>query len=136
MITATIYNKITGVINRTLTCLPLDVDLNCKEGESWVEGVYNPNEYIIKEGKAVRLPEKSIQLSNLDLETLTWVPDVERMWAKIRYERAVELNNTDWTQVPDAPVDQSTWAKYRQALRNLPENTEDPANPQWPTPPE
>jgi hypothetical protein len=136
MITVTIYNSITGAVDRTITTMPLDVDLNCKDGEKWIKGSYNPNEYIIKEGKAVILPEKLIQFSTLDLENLTWVPDVERMWAKIRYERTVELNNTDWTQVPDAPVNQSKWAEYRQALRNLPENTEDPANPQWPTPPE
>ena len=28
------------------------------------------------------------------------------------------------------------WATYRQALRDLPANTSDPANPTWPTKPE
>ena len=45
------------------------------------------------------------------------------------------LEKSDWTQVPDAPVDRSAWAAYRQQLRDLPANTEDPANPVWPIPP-
>ena len=28
------------------------------------------------------------------------------------------------------------WKTYRQALRDLPANTKDPANPTWPTKPE
>jgi hypothetical protein len=136
MITVTIYNKSTGAIDRTITTSPLDVEINCKESEVWIEGSYNPNEYVIQKGKALKLPEKMVQSSTLDLETLTWVPDTERMWAKIRYERDVKLSNTDWTQVPDAPVDRIEWSTYRKALRDLPSKTKDPANPEWPTPPE
>ena len=46
------------------------------------------------------------------------------------------LAASDWTQAPDAPVDQQEWATYRQALRDLPQNTEDPSAPLWPTKPE
>ena len=31
--------------------------------------------------------------------------------------------------------EQVAWSNYRQALRDLPANTDDPANPTWPTKP-
>ena len=57
----------------------------------------------------------------------------------LRRERDRRLAETDWvitmhkekgTNIPAA------WKTYRQALRDLPANTEDPANPVWPTKPE
>lgn len=60
----------------------------------------------------------------------------EELWAELRMKRDHLLRESDWTQVADAPVNKPAWASYRQALRDLPENTEDPANPIWPTPPE
>ena len=57
-------------------------------------------------------------------------------WRILRWRRDGLLFGSDWTQVPDAPVDREAWATYRQALRDLPANTTDPANPVWPTPPE
>jgi hypothetical protein len=53
----------------------------------------------------------------------------------LRDERNRRLAASDWTQVPDAPVDRLAWAEYRQALRDLPANTTDPRNPNWPTTP-
>ena len=55
---------------------------------------------------------------------------------ELRSTRDLILKSSDWTQVPDAPVDQAAWATYRQALRDLPQNTEDPSAPLWPTKPE
>lgn len=56
-------------------------------------------------------------------------------WDAFRRERNARLSASDWTQVPDAPVDRTAWAAYRQALRDLPDNTTDPRNPVWPVPP-
>ena len=53
----------------------------------------------------------------------------------LRSQRNELLSQSDWTQVADAPVDAAAWATYRQALRDLPANTTDPANPTWPTKP-
>ena len=53
----------------------------------------------------------------------------------IRNERNGLLATCDWTQLSDAQVDAKAWAKYRQALRDLPANTEDPRNPVWPSKP-
>ncbi len=53
----------------------------------------------------------------------------------LRNKRNILLDNSDWTQTLDSPVDKTVWAVYRQALRDLPENTVDPKNPVWPMPP-
>jgi len=53
----------------------------------------------------------------------------------LRSERNAKLTASDWTQVEDAPVDKAAWAAYRQALRDLPAKTPDPANPVWPQEP-
>lgn len=135
MTTVTIYKTETGLIDRTITVLETDVELNCQDGEVWIEGGYSPNEYIIQNSQPYKLPEKPLYPTTLDLETLTWVQDNDRLWAQLRYERTVALQSSDWAQVSDAPVDQSAWADYRQALRDLPANTDDPRNPVWPEPP-
>lgn len=60
---------------------------------------------------------------------------IARAWIMLRRRRAAMLSHCDWTQTPDAPVDQPAWAEYRQALRDLPANTTDPRNPNWPVQP-
>lgn len=57
----------------------------------------------------------------------------DRLMGELRSSRDLLLKSSDWTQVADAPVDQAAWATYRQQLRDLPESTEDPANPTWPS---
>ena len=59
----------------------------------------------------------------------------QESWVLFRSLRDSRLSDCDWTQVPDAPVDQAAWATYRQALRDLPANTTDPANVNWPEKP-
>ena len=58
---------------------------------------------------------------------------------KRRTKRNALLEQTDRYATLDYPHSnlavQQTWFDYRQALRDLPANTEDPANPVWPTAP-
>ena len=59
---------------------------------------------------------------------------------ELRTERNKLLTQTDMYATLDYPHSnlavQQTWFDYRQALRDLPSVTEDPANPVWPTPPQ
>ena len=59
---------------------------------------------------------------------------------ELRTKRNTLLEETDRYATLDFPHSnlavQQTWFDYRQALRDLPTATEDPANPVWPTPPE
>lgn len=58
---------------------------------------------------------------------------------ELRLERSYKLTNSDWTVGNDSPLSPEKvqeWRTYRQALRDLPSVTEDPANPVWPTSPQ
>lgn len=58
--------------------------------------------------------------------------------AALRAERDRLLLASDWTMVADAPLtdaQRAAWRDYRQALRDMPENTENPAAPIWPAKP-
>ena len=59
-------------------------------------------------------------------------------WKELRRLRDQKLTQCDWTQIADVPLaeeQKTAWATYRQALRDVPANTEDPKNPVWPTAP-
>ena len=53
----------------------------------------------------------------------------------VRRKRDSLLKQSDWTQLPDAPVDKTAWATYRQALRDLPQQSGFPDNVTWPEEP-
>ena len=55
--------------------------------------------------------------------------------ADLRGERNDLLAETDWMANSDVTMSDA-WKTYRQALRDLPANTSDPANPTFPTKPE
>lgn len=60
-------------------------------------------------------------------------------WPAIRAERNRRLSATDWTQLADAPLSPAgvtAFADYRQALRDLPDTSPDPASLVWPEAPE
>jgi hypothetical protein len=85
---------------------------------------------------------------NSEIETQSWnyklkkwdtiaIPD-EVFWQKLRTERNSILKDSDWSQLSDAPLTSSqktAWVTYRQALRDLPANTEDPKDITYPLPP-
>jgi hypothetical protein len=51
----------------------------------------------------------------------------------IRTQRDQLLKDSDWTQVADAPVDKQAWATYRQALRDVTQQSGFPWTINWPT---
>jgi hypothetical protein len=53
-----------------------------------------------------------------------------------RFQRDAMLAASDWTQVPDAPVDQEAWAAYRQALRDVTQQSGWPRDINWPVAPQ
>jgi len=52
----------------------------------------------------------------------------------LREERNRRLAETDYLALSDATLSEEM-RTYRQALRDLPDNTSDPANPTWPVKP-
>lgn len=86
---------------------------------------------------------------NSEIETQEWnseseqwittsIPD-EVFWERLRGQRNYRLTTSDWSQLGDAPLTsakKTEWESYRQELRDLPANTEDPKEVTWPSQPE
>ena len=58
----------------------------------------------------------------------------EEVLQDLREERNRRLAETDYLALSDVTLS-TEMAEYRQALRDLPANTSDPANPTWPVKP-
>lgn len=61
-----------------------------------------------------------------------------QMWESIRNERDQKLQSCDWTQLGDVPLtdnQKQQWIVYRQQLRDITNQTNDPALVEWPIPP-
>lgn len=62
----------------------------------------------------------------------------EAQWKAVRDDRNKRLFECDWTQLTDAPLtdeQKAAWQSYRQALRDVTQQT-DPFNITWPVKPE
>ena len=59
----------------------------------------------------------------------------EQQAKSVRTTRGEKLKDSDWSQVADAPVDKAVWATYRQALRDVPNQSGFPWEVTWPTQP-
>ena len=62
------------------------------------------------------------------------VPSNDWYMKVLRKQRNSLLAETDWMANSDVTMTDA-WKTYRQALRDLPANTKDPANPIYPTKP-
>jgi hypothetical protein len=63
---------------------------------------------------------------------------MQQAWSKLRKKRNELLLASDYTRLDDCGLlsqQQEAWRVYRQALRDLPNNTEDPRSPTWPSKP-
>ena len=74
------------------------------------------------------------QPTEAELQAAYDVAVVNVAFAALRTRRNQLLAETDYLALSDQTMTAEMQA-YRQALRDLPANTEDPANPVWPTKP-
>ena len=103
-------------------------------------------------------PGSGFSMTGNDYDQLIWYdtkipkPTLEELTTKyeelvtaqplkeLRKERDTLLTQTDKYVIPDWPhtsvESANAWVTYRQALRDLPSVTEDPANPVWPVRPD
>lgn len=70
-----------------------------------------------------------------DMDTAERGVPTDWVWERLRMKRDSLLAACDWRVVPDAPWDTAPWLAYRQALRDLPDNTTDPRLAVWPVSP-
>lgn len=78
-------------------------------------------------GAAIALDASAIAAKTAELAT-------EKAWNDLRTKRNRRLTETDYLALSDVTLS-TEMAEYRQALRDLPANTSDPANPTWPVKP-
>ena len=77
-----------------------------------------------------------------DERTIPTKAQIETKIAELKAKEPVRIlrlqrDRSDWRDLPSYPgSNQEAWRTYRQALRDLPANTEDASNPTWPTAPE
>jgi len=123
----TLYDKSTGRITGLLSipdAMPQLLDMNLTEQTGAVKGEANPETHMVVDGAFVPLP-----VSILEAEARA------KAEVEVKQSRNAMLIASDWTQVPDAPVDKAAWAAYRQALRDIPDQSGFPFDVIWPTPP-
>lgn len=60
---------------------------------------------------------------------------VDQLSDVVRSNRDKLLRASDFSQLPDAPVNKQAWATYRQALRDVPEQSSFPQSVAWPVAP-
>ena len=79
------------------------------------------------DGNQITLDQSLVDAAAAELVT-------ENAWSDLRSKRSKLLAETDYLALSDATLS-ADMRTYRQALRDLPDNTSDPANPTWPVKP-
>ena len=98
-------------------------------------------ERTVQTGEVTNIPLTAEEIQEREAYERDVLPGL--LWDQLRTRRDQLLAETDWVTLKaiDASVDgfglqlPMDWMNYRQALRDLPANTVDPANPVWPTKP-
>ena len=94
-----------------------------------------PNAVTIEDGFGVKDANgNQIQLDQSLVDAAAIEVAAEQALKALRTRRNKLLTETDYLALSDQTMTAEMQA-YRQALRDLPANTEDPANPVWPTKP-
>ena len=106
--------------------MPYDVDAILKAYPNCVHANSERGAWDI-DGNPIELDEALLASVQAEVE-------IERNWAGLRKRRDRRLEETDWCGNSDVTMTDEMRA-YRQALRDLPANTTDPANPVWPVKP-
>lgn len=93
--------------------------------------------YHVENGLLVETPRSPGDTYTYDYSTFTWKDSrtLDKVWESVKLKRVELLSLSDWTQMPDVAIATKTnWATYRQALRDI-TNQSDPYNIVWPVPP-
>ena len=86
----------------------------------------------VQTGEQTSVPLSAAEIAEREAYARDVLP-VEQM-AALRAKRNQLLAETDYLALSDATLSEEM-RTYRQALRDLPDNTSDPANPTWPVKP-
>ncbi len=95
----------------------------------------HPNsEWVLREDILEWLDKNQTQPTEAEIQAEIARLEAEQPWKELRQQRNRLIAETDYLALSDSTLS-AEMAAYRQALRDLPANTTDPANPVWPTKP-
>ena len=86
----------------------------------------------IKTGEKITIPLTAEEIAEREAYERDVLPGLQL--ESLRARRNMLLAETDYLALSDATLSEEM-RTYRQALRDLPANTSDPANPTWPVKP-
>ena len=92
-------------------------------------------EWVIRDGSVEWLSPDITQPTEAEIQAEIARLEAEQPWNELRQQRNRLIAETDYLALSDSTLT-TEMSAYRQALRDLPANTTDPANPVWPTKPE
>ena len=90
--------------------------------------IYDSSGAFDGDGKEITIDQSLVDAAASTIQT-------ELNWQDLRDKRNKLLAATDYLALSDTTLS-AEMRTYRQALRDLPANTSDPASPSWPTKPE
>ena len=104
----------------------------------WLENTepeVDPLSCYVKNGKLIPMGSPPSLNHVFDYSSGKWELCIKTGWSKARQKRDALLSACDWTQLPDVPPStRALWTDYRQALRDVPEQS-DPFSVVWPVAP-
>jgi hypothetical protein len=120
------------VVNMRVSCIEADVQTMATANNAYYvldtfDG-YELNQLEVVDG-VLQVKPQSVQDAEIEANLLD----------SLRRRRTFLLSETDWTDLPNSPLSSEKkveWQNYRAALRDMPANTTDPENPEWPLPPQ
>lgn len=141
MIKNFIIYKQSGEILRTGTCAPFDYENQAQDGELIMEGLINQSTQYIFDGSVIDLPEKPSQYHEFNYANKVWQLNTARADMDAKFKRNQLLADSDFYDTVSAQKRLSTalfneWAIYRQALRDVTNQSGYPLDIQWPVPPQ
>jgi len=110
-----------------LDCYEVDLALNTPTGTTAVASTEAFKNKALVDGVVVSIPQS-------ELDTLA----TEGVVFELRSQRSALLRASDFSQMPDAPFtgdERAEWGVYRQALRDLPQQSGFPNTHTWPNKP-
>lgn len=136
----TISNSI-GAILRTVECPENMEFIQAQADEVAIEGTFDSETHFIDTTLMVSVmkPPRPFGDVEFDIPTRSWVP-IQRTKAELTAaamaKRSQLFAQCDWTQLPDVPLATKTaWVAYRQALRDITDQSNFPNNIIWPNSP-
>ncbi len=88
------------------------------------QNIYNPT-------------QESLQFLGFEDDEIIEIIKLDK-WGKVRSVRDGLISETDWTQTIDCPLsdgEKAQFTAYRQTLRDIPQNFDDPDTVVWPEKP-